>query len=302
MDINIGQKFNRLTILKYSHSKPYSKFYLCECECGNKKVIDLHNMRHGRTQSCGCLRAESLDGRHLITHGMFVKKKKTGKTPKIYTAWTMMRQRCYNKNYHAYPDYGGRGIKVCYEWHTFENFYKDMNNSMEEHIKKHGSMQTTLDRIDNNGNYEPDNCRWATRTEQSNNTRKNVIIIYDNQRFTLPLFCRKYKLSLSGTTSKLDRGWTPGQLVDKSNYWLISFMRSRANMVAKNNLKVKIIKKSIKKLSLLPIKHQAVMIYKFGLRDRAHRTLKETGVRFSLCEERVRQIEELSLNKLKKYA
>ena len=158
MDLT-GQTFGRLTVVEFSHKGKHGhSCWKCQCSCGNIIVVQYGNIKKGTTKSCGCLKKE-----FLTKHGM-------AKT-RFYKSWKSMKIRCLNKNREYYKYYGGRGITVCEEWLDFNNFKNDMYESYLGHVKDFGEKQTTLDRIDNNGNYCKENCKWSTYKEQIANQR-----------------------------------------------------------------------------------------------------------------------------------
>ena len=162
-DSVIGAKFNKLTILSVLEPVGGHRRCICKCDCGNIKEYSLYAVKKGGTKSCGCIRNEVVIGTHHMS-----------KT-KEHKAWRHIKERCLNPNSKHYSDYGGRGISVCEQWvNDFERFFADMG--------KAPSSRHSIDRIDVNGNYEPGNCRWATRTQQNRNRRITIYITYNGKK------------------------------------------------------------------------------------------------------------------------
>jgi hypothetical protein len=156
-----GQRFGRLIVLELAKRKgPGGRsLWLCQCVCKNKTIVHPENLRSGNTNSCGCLHQE-IDREFHFRHGEA--DLRNSKITREYKSWCSMRQRCLNPNNHAYNRYGGRGIKICKRWNKYENFLADMGRC---------PLGLTLDRTNNDKNYTPSNCRWATRKQQANNRR-----------------------------------------------------------------------------------------------------------------------------------
>lgn len=169
----IKQRFGRLIVLSRQGSIGKKVSWLCLCDCGNKKLVTSYRLQSGQTKSCGCLQRELARSRHT-THGMT--------NTKIYEVWKHMHSRCRDKTDKSYKDYGNRGIKVCKRWFKFENFYRDMGDL---------PRGLTIERIDNDRGYFPDNCKWATPKEQANNKRTNILIEYQGQHLTLSQWADK---------------------------------------------------------------------------------------------------------------
>lgn len=170
-----NQRFGKLLVIRYfGKANDGHSIWLCQCDCGNTTRVATNSLRNG-TKSCGCILTKINKQRNKEKCNFY----KHGKTnTRLFTIWHSMKQRCTLPTSEHYKDYGGRGIKVCDEWKDFESFYEwAMANDYKENL--------TLDRIDNNGNYEPNNCRWTTRKVQANNTRHNHLITYNGETHTI---------------------------------------------------------------------------------------------------------------------
>jgi hypothetical protein len=201
-----GQKFNRLTAVKFIRKEKTYYYWLFKCDCGNEKIIRKDIVKCGASKSCGCLNDETRRKRFInntlsLEHGM--------SGTQFYKIWDGMKDRCIYKNSYKKKYHGGRGITICNKWLKFENFRDDMYKSYLEHLEKFGSKDTTIDRINNNGNYCLENCRWATHKEQSNNTRANRIITYDNQTKTMSEWAKQLKMPYYLFNSRINQHkWT----------------------------------------------------------------------------------------------
>lgn len=146
------KKYNRLTPIKIAYKKDRASYWLCQCDCGNTTTVREASIKNGHTKSCGCIRSDRMKySNPRTTHGL--------RGHRLNSIWRGMKTRCYNKNSLEYSNYGGRGITVCKEW-------KDDFKSFYDWAMSHGYKEgLTIDRIDNNGNYEPNNCQWLTKSE-----------------------------------------------------------------------------------------------------------------------------------------
>ena len=196
-----GQKFGRLTVIKPTDQRAGSfVIYECACDCGSIKLINGNNLRRGLTRSCGCLRREASATRQT-THGQ-------GGTT-TYKTWAHMLDRCRNPNSKKWSRYGGRGIQVCERWLLFENFVADMG------AKPTG---TTLDRIDNNGNYEPHNCRWATQKTQQNNRSTNHVLVAFGKAMNISQWATFLGKNRDTIRRRLDKGWALEKVLSSEKY------------------------------------------------------------------------------------
>ena len=201
-----GKKFGRLTVIKRSNkkSKNGSVLWECKCECGNQSCVSSQSLKSGRTVSCGCY------GKEIRKQGTIKANKERAKHgmygTRFYRKWDGMKGRCNRENHSNYEAYGGRGIQVCDKWNTFEGFYEDMYESYIEHCKLYGEDNTTIERIDVDGNYCKENCTWATWKEQYKNKQDTIHVVYEGEETTLIELREKYGVSKSALWGRYNRG------------------------------------------------------------------------------------------------
>lgn len=184
-----GVKFGRLTVIGKTPDKHH--YWNCICDCGNAKSIAQSSLVHGVSRSCGCYRKEKMK-ESKTTHGLSSERR-------LHNIWSKMKRRCKGTDKVASPYYHDRGITYCKDWNDFENFY---NWSIENGY----SEELTLDRIDNDGDYRPENCRWVDMKVQSRNRRGNRIITIDGVSKCLSEWCEIYDIKVSTVKSRLYRG------------------------------------------------------------------------------------------------
>jgi len=184
-----GKVFGRWTVLSRSGSdKRGELLWLCRCSCGNESSLTGSSLRSGNSISCGCYQAEHPSQK---THG--------ASGTALYGTWKAMIRRCENKNTSAYDNYGGRGIEVCERWrHSFEDFLADMGPRPKGY---------SIERKNNNGNYEPSNCRWAPPKDQANNTRSNRVLSIRGESKTLTQWSEKSGVGAGTIWKRLSLGW-----------------------------------------------------------------------------------------------
>lgn len=174
----VGTRVGRLTVLELMPTGGGRRKARVLCDCGKEKFVEVASLGQD-TFSCGCLASEQMQYGLRLKHGMA--KKVDGRTQRFYRIWEGMKFRGFWAEKSITEDaknqwarYGGRGITLCKEWMEFENFYADMGESYEAHVKEFGENNTSIDRIDNNKGYYKENCRWATRSEQRLNQKRNA--------------------------------------------------------------------------------------------------------------------------------
>jgi len=187
-----GQRFGKLVAISIERKSSSSTriYWNCVCDCGGKRVVSNDHLRNGDVTDCGCTRKHVA---HWNKHGMY--------NSRLYRIWSLMKERCCNPNRKEYPNYGGRGICICEEWTEAKNFIKwSLNNGYSDEL--------TIDRIDNDGNYCPENCRWVSRKEQMQNRRNNHYISFNGKTLTLTQLAKENGLTYSQLYKRLKLGWT----------------------------------------------------------------------------------------------
>ena len=196
-----GKKFGKLTAIKFIERKDEKTYWLFKCDCGKKVIKSTNNIGRG-VKSCGCLKKEqnfkNLNLDKSYSNGLY--------DTKLYKIWASMKDRCYNKNNHAYDKYGNRGIIICEEWLNKENgFIKFYNWSMRNGYKE----GLSIDRINNDKEYSPRNCRWTTMKQQCNNRSNNTKININGIIHNLGEWCSIFKINRKTVSTRIHRGEDP---------------------------------------------------------------------------------------------
>lgn len=191
----LGKRFGRLTVVSFFKIIKNQAYWTCLCDCGKTKNIKSANLSIGSTSSCGCLIKDVISDIHF-KHG------ESGKSKTVeYETWKSIKARCYNIKNEHYIDYGGRGITMCDEWiNSFDVFLADMG--------RRPSPKHSIDRIENDKGYYKENCRWATRKEQSNNRRNNVFLTFNNQTLSINEWAKKTNIKRMTISARIKHGWT----------------------------------------------------------------------------------------------
>jgi|SRR5690625_188574 len=210
-----GDRYGRFVILFEVEQRNKQRRFMCLCDCGTEKEIALVLLRNGQTKSCGCFKRDHLIS--MITkHG----RSPRGKRNKLQAVWVSMKQRCLNDKNDAYKYYGGRGITIHTGWLEFENFESwAVKSGYEEGL--------SIERIDVNGNYDPFNCTWIPRSEQSNNTRRSTSYEFNGKKQSLKDWSLELGINYSTLTGRLRRGWTVERAFTQSVDKKRSHRRSR---------------------------------------------------------------------------
>lgn len=190
-----GQRFGRLTVIKRADSINKRTYWLCRCDCGKEKVIGMVQLMYGGVVSCGCYQREISTKHNLCRHP-------------LYSVWNSIKTRCYTPNDKGYANYGGRGIKMCDEWYNdFKAFYDwAYTNGYKDEKLPCGKNRWTIDRINNDGNYCPENCRWVDRTIQANNTRRNHFVSINGETKTISQWAQSSGLKPATIGSRYKKG------------------------------------------------------------------------------------------------
>ena len=193
--VNPGDVYGRLTVLSTHRKEGTYKYYAkCLCVCGSSpRYYRLDKLREGHTQSCGCLHTEAVTKHGLWRHPLF-------------PIWSAMMSRCHNPKDRRFSDWGGRGICVCPEWHTPAQFVTDMFPTYK--------LGLTIERIDNNGHYNPSNCKWAPRREQDRNKSNNVWLPHNAITKILADWAADYSINRSTLAYRLKHGWPVGKALE----------------------------------------------------------------------------------------
>ena len=194
----IGKKFRYLTVLK-NIGKRKSR-WLCKCHCGKERVFNTSDLVYGHNTSCGCM-----GGKQMIIHSLW--------GTRFYRIYNNLKRRCRDEKNENYARYGGRGIKCL--WETALDFKNDMYESYLEHVKEYGEEETQIERVNNDGNYSKENCKWATRREQNRNRVDNVFIKYKGEKMIVSDYAEKIGVNKRTIYSRIARGWNNDKIINE---------------------------------------------------------------------------------------
>ena len=202
-----GKRFGRLVVIKFSHKKEKNNsrkyYFLCKCDCGKEKTIEASALIYNKTTSCGCYHSE-------IVKRPKNKDLKVTTNKSLYSRLSSLKQRCYDKKNSRYKNYGARGIKVCDEWlgkNGSENFIRwALQNGYDDDL--------TIDRIDVNGDYCPENCRWITNKEQASNKTTNVFVFYNGDKKTIREWSLILKVNEDTLYRRKKKGWCDKKIIE----------------------------------------------------------------------------------------
>lgn len=199
-----GQRFGRLTVIKYAGSENYKSLWLCKCDCGKEKIVKGQDLKRGATRSCGCLRDETVKNQaQMYPADVRIKR--------LRHIWHGMLRRCNDPNHNCYHHYGGRGISVCDEWNDYVSFARwSLKNGYDDNL--------SIDRINNDGNYEPSNCRWVTPREQLYNKRTNRFATINGITKTITEWSEEYGQDPNTVFTRIGKGMALEEALSKRTH------------------------------------------------------------------------------------
>lgn len=299
-----GERYGKLTAVRfYEYRGKYVAYWLFKCDCGNEHISAAHNVKAGASRSCGCLKIKC-GFQKGDKHWAFKDGERDVAKNKLYRVWAHMIRRCNNPEDEGWENYGGRGIKVL--WESYEEFRDDMMESFSVHEKEHGGRNTSLDRIDVNGDYCKENCRWATQKEQARNTRRTVYVDLRGEKKALAdLRDEKGKLF----ANRIRNGWSEDDAEDdklKSKPVDIGNMRKiERNYVDEKKRLMDLFTRSAQVvstyLSVLEPRERFIIENRLGMKDGKRMTLESISVAQNCSRERVRQIEARAMEKMVRF-
>ena len=200
-----NNRYNHWTVLRFDKRVGCSYYWICQCDCGTIRSVASSSLKSGASKCCGCIKHPTM---HNLTHG--------GKCERLYGVWSGIKCRCYNSHDRAYQWYGARGIKVCDEWLNDYASFRDwaIKNGYDENAAK---FACTIDRIDTNGDYSPDNCRFSNMVGQNNNRRSNVVITLNGESHTLKEWSKITGLSYAMLKKRRQYGWNADKIIYTPN-------------------------------------------------------------------------------------